>query len=184
MRATLAALALVGAAAGIRAQPAVPVRGSVLIATDRTHDPAFSETVILVLQHDRNRSAGVVLNRPLGESMAALFPELAKSSCANHPLWAGGPVAIGINALASGRSPLPGGSALVPGVWVVADRGHIRDLVAGGGRQIRVYVGLCNWGPGQLDDEIGRGLWRVSTASADLIFDAHTDTLWRRLVGH
>jgi putative AlgH/UPF0301 family transcriptional regulator len=155
----------------------------VLLATERTRDAAFSETVILVLQHDRSRSVGLVLNRRLGEPMATLFPDMARTGRAAEPLWAGGPVAIGINALVRGRSQPVGASVVDAEVWLVSDRARLHEALSRTERRIRVYIGLCNWGAGQLDDEIGRGLWRIQAGSAAIVFDEHPETLWRRLAG-
>lgn len=165
------------AAVAVHGASGVAGRGSLLVATERTRDAAFSETVILVLQHDRSRAVGLVLNRRLGEPVSALFPDLGKGGA--EPLWAGGPVAIGVNALVGG-APVGGAAAVLRGVSLVADRARIRDLLLGGGRQIRVYVGLSNWGAGQLDSEIDRGLWRVANGSAAVVFDRQPETLWRR----
>src|SRR5438270_7460452 len=76
-----------------------PSRGVLLIATERNRDAGFAETVIMLLQHDRTRSLGLVINRRLGEPVSTLFPDLRTGSAGMEPLWAGGPVALGINAL-------------------------------------------------------------------------------------
>jgi putative transcriptional regulator len=182
MQALLAGLALL-AAGTAPAQATQPLRGSVLVATARTRDTAFAETVVLVVQHDRTRGVGLVLNRPLGAPLATLFPDLRKAAAGAEPLWAGGPVEIGINALIAGRQV--GSAAVFPGVRLLADRTRIHDLLlantAATRQRIRVYAGLCNWGPGQLEDEIERRLWRVDDASAAVVFDAHPESLWKRL---
>lgn len=145
--------------------------GTLLVATAHNRDAGFAETVILVLQHDRSRSIGLVINRRLGEPVTTVFPNVKPD-----PLWAGGPVALGLNALVrSGEHP-----ALLPGIHVLSDRRAIADRLARGGT-IRVFVGLCSWGPRQLDDEIDRGLWNAMPGTAALIFDPHPETLWRRL---
>ena len=160
-----------------------PERGALLVATERTHDTGFAETVILVLQHDQTRSVGLVVNRTLGEAVATLFPELKGTPAGADPLWAGGPVALGVNALVRSRAVPPGTSPILPGVFLLSDKQSIlafdrrHERTAG----FRVYVGLSSWGPRQLEDEIARGLWKTVNGSAALIFDPRPETLWERL---
>jgi len=60
--------------------------------------------------------------------------------------------------------------------WVDA-RLQDGDLAAG----LRVYVGHSGWGPGQLQNEIGRGDWYVLPADADVIFNQDPATIWPEL---
>ena len=153
------------------------------MATERTHDTGFAETVILVLQHNETRSVGLVVNRKLGQAVAALFPELRDAPGGGDPLWAGGPVALGVNAMVRSAMKPVGTDAILPGLYLASDRQQI-DSLAGKrdrGTQVRVYVGLSSWGPRQLDDEIARGLWKSLPGSAAVVFDPQPDTLWGRL---
>ena len=38
------------------------------------------------------------------------------------------------------------------------------------------------WRPGQLDDEIERGMWYVNEPDAKLVLEKKTDGLWEELV--
>jgi putative transcriptional regulator len=46
---------------------------------------------------------------------------------------------------------------------------------------LRFYAGHASWRPGQLDEEIEAGAWRVLDSSAGVIFDPEPTTLWNRL---
>jgi putative transcriptional regulator len=177
-RIVLVAMLLCGGAVA-QAQAAL-ARGTLLLATERTHDTGFAETVVLLLQHDGTRSVGLVVNRRLGEPVATLFPDLRNAPAGNGPLWAGGPVAIGINALVRAALRPTGSAAVVPGVYLVSDRQEIQRL-ARKGDPMRIYVGLSSWGPRQLGDEMARGLWRSMPGSAAVVFDPRPETLWERL---
>src|SRR5581483_10951605 len=107
--------------AAVSAQ-SMPRQGDLLVATSRTKDTAFAETVVLVLVQDGLRAVGLVLNRPLGAPASNLFPELRGKPGGAAPLWAGGPVEIGIHALLRGNVRAADGAKIAADVWLIADR--------------------------------------------------------------
>jgi len=46
----------------------------------------------------------------------------------------------------------------------------------------RFFLGMVVWRPGQLDDELDRGLWFVDEPEAKLVLRRKTDGLWEELV--
>ncbi len=158
-------------------------RGRLLVATDRMRDAGFAKTVVLLVEHNRTRSVGVALNRRLGEPVSSLFPELKSAGASADPLWAGGPVPLGLNALIRARTMPPGAGIVTTGVYLLTERRLIRDLLADRHRatEVRVYAGLCSWGPGQLEDEVERRLWKTMAADAAVIFDPRPEMLWESL---
>jgi len=161
--------------------------GALLVATEASHDTDFARTVVLMLDHDVHQATGLVLNRPVKISLAEVFqdvfPELKSQPALGQTAWAGGPVLLGVNALLRSRTPRASLDRVLPGLYLIADKQHMRvEIVAGTpATSFRVYLGMCGWGAGQLESEIKRGLWRAVPGSADLVFDARPDTLWERL---
>src|SRR5438034_11612409 len=49
--------------------------GQLLIASPSMGDPRFLQTVILMVQHDRNGALGIVINRPVGDRPLARLLE-------------------------------------------------------------------------------------------------------------
>jgi putative AlgH/UPF0301 family transcriptional regulator len=45
----------------------------------------------------------------------------------------------------------------------------------------RYYVGYVDWRPGELREELSRGLWLVSNADLDTVFRKDTGELWEEL---
>ena len=72
------------------AQP--PTRGSLLIARESLSDPRFSETVVLILQHDTGGSLGIMLNRPTWVAPTTAFPELDFLDDYEGHIYIGGPL--------------------------------------------------------------------------------------------
>jgi len=157
--------------------------GALLVATSATRDTDFDRTVVVLVEHDSRRATGLVLNRPVKITLAEVFPDLAAAGARSQTVWAGGPVFIGVNALLRSKIAVPHSDALLPGVRLISEKPRIRAQIASGAPSpsIRVYLGVCGWGAGQLEGEIRRGLWRVVPGSADAVFDPAPDSLWTRL---
>jgi putative transcriptional regulator len=63
-------------------------------------------------------------------------------------------------------------------------RGRLAGRLRQGDQQrIAVPVGVMQWRPGQLEAEVGQGVWLSSSASFDELFGDHDD-LWVDLVRH
>lgn len=169
-------LAIIGGALGAQE------RGALLVATEASHDTGFSRTVVLLLDHDKDKATGLVLNRPVKISLAEVFPEM-KISGPEQSVWAGGPVLLGVNALLRSRTAPADGTRVLPHVYLIDSKGRMLAEITARtpANSFRVYLGVCGWGAGQLESEIGRGLWRVLPGSADAVFDGSPATLWTRL---
>src|SRR3954469_22223470 len=72
--------------------------GQFLIASVEMQDPRFAETVVLMIQHDRNGAMGLVINRPVGElALSGLLDaigEKAETATGTVPVFQGGPVQL------------------------------------------------------------------------------------------
>ena len=98
---------------------------------------------------------------------------------------------------ASADAPERTSIEVLPGVHLIAGAARVRELVQGAGTQgndkqgtdkqgaeagkIRIFAGYAGWAPGQLENEIARGGWRVLPASAEWLFDEAPESLWERL---
>jgi putative transcriptional regulator len=159
---------------------AQPVKtGQLLIATTASHDDDFMRTVVLIVQADEHGIAGLFLNRPTDADILKILPGLRQA--ADKTVYAGGPLALGINALVRSRMRPAEGRRIVGDIWLIADQDTITCVFSHSKQPARVYIGQCGWSVQQMQSEISRKLWTVSPADADVVFDAHTQTLWTRL---
>lgn len=159
-------------------------KGMFLIAKDQVLDPRFRDRVILLIQHDDQGSAGLVVNRasrlPL-ESVLSRDSQLAEQG---KNLSYGGPVEPNaILALVKVRNnpPEPADVVLdnvyVTGVGILDGwPDYNREVV-----EFRAFVGYTGWAPGQLSAEMERGDWDVLPADEDNIFAARDEALWKSL---
>ncbi len=157
-----------------------PHAGQLLIATTKSRDPELAKSVILLIHSDRQGAVGLMLNHPTDVRVSRAFPSAKSSSF----LYKGGPVALGSNALLLSRARLKSATNLFGNVYLIADKVFIEATANQGAPSsvFRVYLGYTGWSGDQLRNEIESGLWRVITADASVIFDAHSESLWQRLI--
>jgi putative transcriptional regulator len=151
------------------------LRGSLLIAAPQLLDPSFRRTVVLVADHGEEGAMGVILNRPSGMTVADAAPDLEPLVGADAPIFAGGPVqttsGVVLAEVTEADEPVFGDVVLVPSL------GELADVIDGAG-SVRVFAGYAGWGPGQLDDELGREDWIVEPARASDVFADDPEALW------
>lgn len=146
-----------------------PSAGRLLIATPRIGDPIFGRTVILMLDHGADGSAGVILNHPTNLTVAELDIGLDEAVGEPQVVFDGGPVE---------RHGLLGVTRGVDGEPRPADL----DLPAADLAPLRLFAGYAGWSPGQLDGELAEDAWWVVERGGVDVFDAEPGELWFRLV--
>jgi putative transcriptional regulator len=157
------------------------LKGRLLVATPLLREPTFARTVVAMIEHDDDNGAvGVVINRPLGLSVAEVVPAVADLATAPSLLFDGGPVspttAIALGMAAPGAEA-EGWAYVVPPL-VTVDLDHDPALLAASLRALRVFAGYAGWGPGQLEQEIEEGAWYVVDALPTDAFESDPSGLW------
>lgn len=166
-----------GAAAEVRA-------GSFLVARRDLPDPNFARSVVLLLRHDERASMGLVINRQAHLQLAELFPDQKGSPRGADPVFWGGPVgATGVLALLRAQEETEA-EPVLPGVYLVSTKTLLKKKLseARNPGRLRLYLGYCGWGPGQLLRELEMGAWHVVPGEDKLVFDPEPETLWQRLI--
>jgi len=159
--------------------------GKLLVASRDLRDPNFAETVVLLIDYDKDGAAGLVVNVRADVPLSGIFGDLNLGVNAARPTFSGGPVArTSALALVRSRSAMTGARTVAPGVHVIATRELLEHTLTTDAApdQFRVYLGRAGWGPGQLERETERGAWHVFEPEADLVFDPDPTTVWRRLI--
>lgn len=171
---------------GVSANAQELASGRLLVANPAIPDPNFRETVLLLLQHDADRgSLAVFLNRPTWLDPNEVFPDAEDLGNYAGPLYRGGPVAPTqlLLLLEYDAPPLTGMTPIIDSVYLSADLTPLRDLdlTSENAPHVRLYAGYAVWSPGQLEDEIAAGHWRVLRARPEDIFADHPETQWQRM---
>jgi putative transcriptional regulator len=157
--------------------------GKLLIATQKSRDPDLKQTVVLLVQYDRDAAVGLIVNRRSEVPVSEVFPELTNAKGGPINLWAGGPLAIGLRALHQSDFQPAEAHEVLAGLSVISNKPLILKLLAAATPpdNFRLYAGYVGWTPQQLRSEIAGGLWLVRSADAGAIFDPNPETLWSRL---
>ncbi|MGD0667048.1 MAG: YqgE/AlgH family protein [Bryobacteraceae bacterium] len=159
--------------------------GKLLVTPRDAPDPTFAESVILLVHYDHDSAVGLMINRRTTIPLSRALRNLKGAGQRSDPAYIGGPVETD-SAMALIRSDTkPNSSAQVlDRIYLVPSRPALEAALAGGKStaDLRVYVGYCGWGPGQLDNEMRLGAWYILEGNAALVFDPNPDTVWSRLI--
>ena len=147
-----------------------------LIAMPAMSDPNFSRTLTFVCEHNERGALGIVVNRPIDVTLAALFRQveipLSDSPLAEQPVFFGGPVQFDHGfvlhrPVGAWKSTLPVGD-----IGLTTSRDILEAMASGKGPgEQLVALGYAGWAPGQLEDEILRNGWLTVQADTDVIFN-------------
>lgn len=162
-----------------------PHAGLFLVASRELNDLFFRRSVILLLHTDASGTQGLVVNRRLDVRLEEALPDLDDDRAGEHPVFFGGPVALGQFFLLT-RNPVPQTEAfpIADELYFSSDR-HVLDTLLAlrtPEDQLHLYLGYTGWAPGQLGREIMRGSWFVTREDPTAIFEQPIETLWERLI--
>ncbi|VAX22726.1 UPF0301 protein YqgE [hydrothermal vent metagenome] len=156
-------------------------QGVFLVASEKLLDPNFRETVILILDYGRNGARGIIINRKTEVDLARVFQDVKTLQDANETLFLGGPVAMNqVYLLARSNEKIENSTNIVENVYISSSYDVLSLMIEGKKPEnaFRAYSGFAGWAPGQLENEIHRGDWRIVRANTSAIFDENPDTIW------
>lgn len=155
-----------------------PAPGVLLVADERMTDPRFTGAVVLLIEHDRTGSWGLIINKPTDIGVAEVAPSIELSG-QDPVVYFGGPVQVDQLRLLyrDGSAPHEDDTGL-PGVgWSDSGEELSKRLAEDSGR-VRVYAGYAGWAPGQLAFEVAHGGWRMIQGRPGNVFSDEPERLW------
>lgn len=172
--AALAGCLLAGAAA---AQS--PGKALLLVASPSLQGPYRQTTLVAVQVGDTH--LGFILNRSSGVKLSALFPGQGSAAASREEVYFGGPMQS--ESLFAMLRRDPGGPSLplFGGLFVTGKADAIRKLIAKTPGDARFFAGFVGWSAGELEKEIGLGVWQVAVPDAELVFRQDTSGMWEEL---
>jgi putative transcriptional regulator len=178
-------LACAGSLAAQSQRPEDLAIGKILVAPRDLPDPIFAHTVVLLVKYDRLGALGFVLNRQTTIPISKALSELPGSAKHADPVYAGGPVELSTVMAVARAQSMPDGADYIYGkLYLIAAKTAMQKALAGSTSPdaLRIYLGYCGWGPGQLQGEIRRGGWYVFDRNDAVAFDSDPATLWSRQI--
>jgi putative transcriptional regulator len=180
----LRALAASFAVFFLTAAAAAPEEPMLLVAKRQFEDPIYGSTIVLARPVEGGGHVGFIVNKPTKMSLAELFPEHEASKKVADPLFLGGTVDMNlVFALVETHGNRKDGTIrIAPDLFLAFETKAVDRIIESESDHARFFLGLVVWRPGQLDDELDRGLWYVDEPEAKLVLRRKTDGLWEELL--
>ena len=148
-----------------------------LIAMPNMADPNFSKTLTYICEHNEQGALGLVVNRPIDMTLAALLDQVSipvsSGQCASIPVHFGGPVQTDRGFVLHGpvgnwQSTL----SISSEIGLTTSKDILQAVARGEGpRHMLVTLGYSGWAPGQLEQELAQNAWLTVAARDDVMFD-------------
>lgn len=183
MRTFFAILGIVLAAPAWSAD--IAVDSVILVAKRALRDQLYGSTVIVTKPIGRDRHVGFIVNKPTNLTLGKLFPSHGPSQKIVDPVYIGGPASSSvIFALVEAKNaPVEGRLLhLGPDLYLAYETKEVDRIIETQPPHARFFAGMVIWQPGELTEEIRRGLWYVLEAQPELVLRKSTDRLWEELV--
>ncbi len=155
-------------------------KGILLVASPSLSDPNFHQTVLLIVEHGRGGTVGLILNRATNVLVSEVLPDFTVLKRTTHRLFAGGPVErTQLVLLFRLTQLLPDTRQIVDRIYVGTPRVLERVMTQPKPTEtFRAFSGFAGWAPGQLEHEMLEGAWGVLPSNAFNIFDKDPAMLW------
>jgi putative transcriptional regulator len=100
------------------------------------------------------------------------------------PVYYGGPFSRGALVALVKTSVTPGAGSLMlmKNLYMAFRVNTIDQIIEATPNEARYFVGYVGWRPGELRNEIDRGIWSVLSADPDVVFRKDMDSLWEELL--
>jgi putative transcriptional regulator len=162
----------------------LPVQGNVIISEPFLKDAYFQRSVVLLVEHAKEGTIGLVLNKKTSLKVNSFFDEL--KDCPDMPIYIGGPVSptrlFFIHTL--GDKLISGSVKIKDSLYFDGSFNELKDYILRGHTiegKVKFFLGYSGWTKGQLSEEIRQDSWLVSSEPSD-IMHADGDDYWKSSV--
>jgi putative transcriptional regulator len=155
-----------------------------LVASPQLNHAIYGGSVIVAAPIGDGLHIGFIVNRPTKIKLGQLFPEHSPSQKVVDPVYFGGPADAGLLFAIVERGESPGGATLplANGLFLTFDGPTVDRIIETEPEHARFYTGLVTWRPGELQDEVSRGLWYVVKPEASIVLRHSTQHLWDEML--
>jgi len=167
------------------------VKDHFLIATKKMRDNRFSETVIVMLESDKNGAWGLVVNKRIGTMPIALLIEPSLNTSEerdklfkiNIPVFWGGPVGVKEIFILHSVEYKSETTKKYGSFSISQDYKILFDIAENKGpKKSLVIFGYSGWDSGQLEGEMERDHWILSDIDLNITFDKDSNTKWEKAI--
>ncbi len=160
--------------------PLKPKSGRILIAVPFFNDLFFNRSVVLLTDYDEKSCVGLIINKPTTHNINHVITDMKLTDL----VFAGGPVMHHIAFGVHNFDRCKNATMILPNVYVGYDDTLISllEYKAIETLKYKFFIGYSGWSPKQLEDELRKKMWVVSTADEKLILDTPSELIWENAV--
>jgi putative transcriptional regulator len=162
-----------------------PANGLFLVAKREMRDPNFQHTVVFLVNHDKDGTLGLIINRRSKLKFSEVAPEIKHVDESKHFLFIGGPVLLPRIAMLFRDNKIRKGMKHVVGdIYFSGDQDVLENLLENKKSQneLRIFAGHAGWAKGQLEYEVARGDWLIIKIDPAILFTINPSLVWDRLI--
>lgn len=163
----------------IKSNNVEPEKGKILISEPFLLDYYFKRSVVLLAEHNEEGSFGLIINKPIDikfNSVIKDFPDF------NSRIYLGGPVQNeNIYFIHTLGEQIDGSLKIMEGLFWGGDLEQVKEMILLkkiGPDDIRFFVGYSGWVSKQLEGELKRNSWLVSSTDINQVMQTNPNTLW------
>lgn len=160
-----------------------PKSGLLLLSEPFMQDNNFKRSVILLCEHNKDGSFGLILNKKTEYKIGEFVPEF---DLLDAPVFFGGPVQPNtLHFVHIYGDFLIHSMPINEDVFWGGDFEQLKELVAQGlidPDGIRFFMGYAGWTNEQLQDEVDGNDWIVAQPTYEYIFHDKHNTIWQEIM--
>ncbi len=155
-----------------------------LVAKPQLKDAFYGSTILLAKAIGNDQHVGFIINKPTSVTMGQAFPGYGSSENEADLVFLGGPANSNMIFALVNREDSPGRGTIefAPNIFLAIAAEAVARVIKTDADHARFLLGAVVWRPGELQDELRRGLWYVLEPEAELVLRKKTDGLWEELV--
>ena len=160
-----------------------PSPGRVVISEPLSTDGYFGRSVVLINEHNENGSVGYILNKPSRLTVGHFFDEFKKYKI---PIFIGGPVATDtLHFIHRSGEKISNSVKVKNDLFWGGNMDDLPELIESKEillKDIKFFIGYSGWDVKQLESEIDKNFWIVSTLDTRTILARYVKDYWSKVV--
>jgi len=168
----------------IESNNVMPSRGKILISEPFLRDSDFGRSVVLLIDHTKEGSMGLIMNKRLPMKLNDVVKELKYWE--DIPLYKGGPMGTDTLFYLHTLKNVEGALAIGGGLYLNGNFDEIKRYILQGNQvegNIRFFLGYSGWQDGQLNHEIAANTWMIGKGEASSLMIDEIKYMWKKALG-
>lgn len=166
----------------IESNNASPSRGKILISEPFLRDPNFGRSVVLLIDHTKEGSMGLIMNKISSLTLNTIVKEFKNLN--SIPLYKGGPMGTDTLFYLHTIEGIEGSLSMTKGLYLNGDFDAIRQYILDGNPiegHIRFFLGYSGWEDKQLSKEIKENTWIIGKGDIPSLINAsNLKEMWKK----